>query len=65
VVASVFWVVTRQLLRCFGWLLGYFGRLLGCFYAVTRVFRAVPIFDGCFGVTRWLTVVTDGHYWSS
>ncbi len=24
----MFWVVTRQLLKCFGWLLGYSGWLL-------------------------------------
>ena len=45
-VARLLWVVARQLLSYLGW-------LLRCCYAVARVFWVV---------TRWLVVVTDGHY---
>ena len=35
------------------WLLGYPGWLLGSCYGNQ---------GGCYDVTRWLVVVTDGHY---
>ena len=35
------------------WLLGYPGWLLGSCYG---------LLGGCYDVTRWLVVVTDGHY---